>query len=509
MRVPPSIRSTWEQAASAARRLADVLGVRVAVAAAAAAVLVVVVALLAVLLARWPLVLAVLVLVIVAAVVVLVAARVLRPIRTLTDDVDRAANETLPAVAAALESGSAADADVAITARGPAEVIALAGAVTSFGTAAVSLARQEHGRHRRTCDLTTHLARRNHGLVDRLVTQIGELETAERSPTVLSQLSRLKHTATRTRRHAESMLVLTGALPDRSRPRPAAVTDVLRTALAGIEDHSRVGTDEVEPAAVSGSAVADLAHLVAELVENGAHFSPPETRVRVTGMPDPDAPGYRIRIADRGVGMTAAALEAADDRIRASGAQASPQAVKLIGLDVVGRLAARHGITVNLESRPGGGVIATVTIPDRLLVPLADLPAPRRPVSALVAAAAFRPPLASGGDEHDVRVAERDRPRAEPAAVAAPEQLVRPGVPRRVRGAQLPDLGPDRKDAPHVTPDAGRVHGRLHALQSGLSAARTNNIPPIPQPLPGPESPRVEPGGSAPERPAHAPDGDD
>ena len=81
---------------------------------------------------------------------------------------------------------------------------------------------------------------------------------------------------------------------------------------------------------------------------------------------------------------------------------------------------------------------------------------------------------------------------------------MRPGVPRRVRGAQLPDLGPDRKDGPHVTPDAGRVHGRLQALQSGLSAARTNNIPPIPQPLPGPDSARVEPAG-----PARAPDGDD
>ena len=345
-------------------------------------------AVLAALLARWPFLLAVLVLLVVATVVVVVAVGVLRSIRELTDDVDRAANATLPAAAAALESGSAVDADVAINAHGPADVIALAGAVTSFGTAAISLATQEHGRRRRTCDLTTHLARRNHGLVDRLVTQIGDLETAERSPTVLSQLSRLKHTATRTRRHAESMLVLTGALPDRSRPRPAAVTDVLRTALAGIEDHSRIGTDEVEPAAVSGSAVADLAHLVAELVENGAHFSPPETRVRVTGMPDPDAPGYRICIADRGVGMTAAALEAAADRIRASGAQASPQATKLIGLDVVGRLAARHGIAVTLESRPGGGLLATVTIPDRLLVPLADLPAPRRPVSALVAAGA-------------------------------------------------------------------------------------------------------------------------
>ena len=149
-----------------------------------------------------------------------------------------------------------------------------------------------------------------------------------------------------------------------------------------------------------------------------------------------------------------------------------------------------------------------MTIPDRLLMPLSDLPAPRRPVSALVAAAAFRPPLASGGDDHDARVVERDRPRAEPAAVAAPE-LVRPGVPRRVRGAQLPDLGPDRKDGPHVTPDAGRVHGRLHALQSGLSAARTNNIPPLPQPLADPDSSRVEPDGSAPAVPARAPDGDD
>ena len=132
---------------------------------------------------------------------------------------DRAATETLPAVTAALEVGAAADAlpGVApIAARGPREVTALAGAVTSLNAAAVSLAMQEHDRHRRTRDLTTHLARRNHGLVDRLVTQIGELETAERSPSVLTQLSRLKHTATRTRRHAESMLVLTGALPDRT-----------------------------------------------------------------------------------------------------------------------------------------------------------------------------------------------------------------------------------------------------------------------------------------------------
>jgi hypothetical protein len=340
--------------------------------------------------------------------------------------------------------------------------------------------------------------------VDRLVTQISELETAERSPSVLTQLSRLKHTATRTRRHAESMLVLTGALPDRTWPRSGGVADVLRAALAGIEDHGRVDTD-VEPAAVRGSVVADLTHLVAELVENGAHFSPPDTRVGVTGAPD--ARGYRIHIADHGFGMTAAQLDAANGRVRdaASGAQVT----KLIGLDVVGRLAARHGITVTLAAGDGGGITATVSVPERLLVPTSDLPAPRRPVSALVAAAAFRPAPASGAENPLPPLADDARVRKpEPVAVAAPE-FVRPGVPRRIRGAQLPDLGPDRKDGPHVAPDAGRVRGRLHAMQAGMSAARTYSIPPLPQQLPGSTSQPVEPGGSPQATPAPASDGDD
>jgi signal transduction histidine kinase len=505
MRVPASVRSAWEQASSAAQRLGDLIGPGVVAAVVAAVVLL---GALIGSLARepWQVVSGVLLLLVLVAAVALVAARFLQPIRAMSRDVDRATTETLPAVSAALEAGAAADAlpGVApITAQGPGEVIALGAAVTSLSAAAVSLATQEHDRHRRTRDLTTHLARRNHGLVDRLVTQISELETAERSPSVLTQLSRLKHTATRTRRHAESMLVLAGALPDRTWPRPAGVTDVLRTALAGIEDHARVDTDDVEPVALRGSVVADLAHLVAELVENGAHFSPPGTRVRVTGAPVPGSRGYRIDVADHGVGMTVAQLDAGNVRIR--GAVSGAEVTKLIGLDVVGCLAARHGITVTLAH--GDGIVATVSVPERLLVPLSELPAPRRPVSALVAAAAFRP---SSGEEKpppllagDARVRE-----PKPAAVAAPE-FVRPGVPRRVRGAQLPDLGPDRKDGPHVAPDAGRVQGRLHSLQAGMSAARVNSIPPLPQQLPGPPSPDAERDGPPQATPAPAPDGDD
>jgi hypothetical protein len=205
--------------------------------------------------------------------------------------------------------------------------------------------------------------------------------------------------------------------------------------------------------------------------------------------------------------MTAAQLDAANGRIRdaASGAAVT----KLIGLDVVGNLAARHGITVTLAHGDGGGIVATVTVPERLLVPLSELPAPRRPVSALVAAAAFLPPLAAPAETASAPPEDQARAREpEPAAVAATE-FVRPGVPRRVRGAQLPDLGPDRADGPYVAPDAGRVQGRLHSLQAGMSAARINSIPPLPQEVPGPTTPRVERDGSAQAMAAPAPDGDD
>src|SRR4051812_20819984 len=334
----------------------------------------------------------------------------------------------------------------------------------------------------RTSDLMIHLGRRNQALLDRLTRRIAELAIIERDPRAHAELDRLNHVAGRARRYAESVLVLTEAPPDRVGPRPAALADVLRLALVGVEDHARVDLVAVEPAAVTGPVVADLAHLVAELVENAAHFSPPEARIAITGTPS--AGGYHLRIADRGVGMTAAQLDEANDRLRLRTSE--PASTRLIGLDVVGRLAARHGIAVVAAARGDDeGVVVTVTVPAAALVPVSDLPAPRRPVSALVAAAAFRPP------------SREVRPAAPPAPPArAPEKkpepavaFVRPGVPRRVPGAQLPDLGPERDDDPRVAPDAGRVRVRLDALRGGLSAARTNNIPPLPRPLPGADGP--------------------
>ena len=207
----------------------------------------------------------------------------------------------------------------------------------------------------------------------------------------------------------------------------------------------------------------------------------------MTGAAVPDA--YRLRVTDRGVGMTEVQLDEANDRLRRA---ASEQvATRLIGLDVVGRLAARHRIGVALARGDAEGVVATVTVPATALVPLSDLPAPRRPVSALVAAAAFLPPR----PEARVPVPARAPQPAGAGKEAMPEpaaDFVRPGVPRRVPGAQLPDLGPERDDDPRLAPDAGRVPVRLDALRAGLSAARADNIPPLPSPLAVRDVPRGE-----------------
>jgi signal transduction histidine kinase len=427
-------------------------------------------------------------------VVVALLVRVVQPVRSVTRDVNRAANETLPAAA----DGHAGDAVEPITTSGSAEVVDLAAAVTSLQTTALALVAEQQRGQRSSSELTAQLGRRNQSLLNRLTTQVGELTTIARDPVVLGALDRLDHLVARTRRNAESTLVLTGAAAARTGSRPATVVEVLRAALAQVEDHTRVDLQGVERAAVSGSAVADLAHLVAELVENATHFSPPGARVRVTG--DSEAGAYAIRITDHGVGMPADELDEANRRLR--GGAHGPSATKLIGLAVVARLAARHGITVALASGTDDGLVATVMVPEKALIPLAELSAPRRSVTALAAAAAFIPPrpLTTAPAKQDAK------PRSGGENTAHPEkqEFVRPGVPRRIRGAQLPDLGPDRDDGPHETPDAGQVRGRLGALQAGLSAARTNNIPPLPRPQrssiwprPAVDSPPAAPASSA------------
>ncbi|ULR48941.1 nitrate- and nitrite sensing domain-containing protein [Streptomyces deccanensis] len=209
-----------------------------------------------------------------------------------------------------------------------------------------------------------NLARRSQILVHR---QLGLLDSMERrsdDPDELSDLFRLDHLTTRMRRHAESLIILSGAAPGRAWRMPVSLTNVVRAAVSEIEDYARVELRQLPEARIAGTAVADLTHLLAELVENAAQFSPPHTRVRVTG--EPVGNGYALEVEDRGLGMGKETLAEANRRIEQSEALDLFDSDRL-GLFVVSRLAARHGIKVHLRPSPYGGTTAVILLPTTLL----------------------------------------------------------------------------------------------------------------------------------------------
>jgi signal transduction histidine kinase len=272
------------------------------------------------------------------------------------------------------------------------------------------LADAEITRRRFTSDLLVNLARRNQSLLYRQLGLINQLEDQEEDPDALADLFRLDHLATRIRRNAESLLVLSGEEPPRTWGRPVALVDVVRAAIAETEDLDRVVFAVDERLAVFGNAVADLTHLVAELVENAVHFSPPEASVIIRTRPYLQSPGAHVlTVEDWGVGMRADDMAAANDLL------ATPQDVDLsvsqrLGLHVVARLAQRHGIEVSLTPTPGCGVTAAVVLPpslfadpdaapDEVFAGEAELPAEPVPAALTAAPAALAadlPPAQAG-----------------------------------------------------------------------------------------------------------------
>ena len=353
-----------------------------------------------------------------------VVAGIVRPLRALTRAAYEAAHRTLPEAIGEIRAtpGDAPPQLPAVEVRSRDELRDLADALSSMQASAVSLAFDQHRAEREASDILVNLGRRNQSLLKRTLGYISELESDEHDPEVLAQLFRLDHATTRVRRNAESMLVLAGAEQTRTWSRPVPVAEVVRAALSEIEDYARVDLHHVEDAALVGAAVADVVHLIAELTENATHFSPPTSRVVVLGLRLSD--GYRIRVVDRGVGMTAGEMDAANARIGQA-----PQArtdSPLLGLYVVGRLAARHDITVRLEPSAGMGITATVTFPGTLLCDTT----PPTGVSALVPAAAAADPA-----EDPPTTEHRVVPAAQvPAQVQVPEPRAPQPVPDAPRG---------------------------------------------------------------------------
>jgi signal transduction histidine kinase len=240
-------------------------------------------------------------------------------------------------------------------------------------TAALLLERQTTSR-RNVGVMFTNIARRTQNLVGRQLTLIDDLERNERSPELLQRLYRLDHVATRLRRSADSLLVVSGEIDPLISGSPTALADVIRASLAEIEGYRAVQLEEICSVAVAASLVSDLRLLLAELLENATNFSPPTSKVSVTARMEGD--DCHIAIVDNGLGMSPNRLEEENRRlVERERLELAP--TNVLGLFVVGRLARRHGLGVRLDPTAGRGITALVRIPGRLLNvgPVAGLPA--------------------------------------------------------------------------------------------------------------------------------------
>jgi Histidine kinase-, DNA gyrase B-, and HSP90-like ATPase len=277
-------------------------------------------------------------------------------------------------------------------------------------------------------DLFVNLARRNQSLLDRQLALISELEQQENTPEALSDLFQLDHLATRIRRNAESLLVLSGDDPPRLWGRAVPLAEVVRAAAAEVEDYPRVEVLVSDYLEVTGRVVADLSHLLAELIENATMFSPPTSTVRVrTHLVPGEERTFLLSIEDIGIGLSDEHMQAANELL-ADPPEVDPRRSTL-GFHVVGRLALRLGLRVSLAHTPGGGVTALVTLPPDV-VGERRLPAPEVTSPAFVGA-----PLDTGASDgapwvvRDYEVAQANVAPQPAATVAAPvATAIRPPV---------------------------------------------------------------------------------
>lgn len=332
------------------------------------------------------------------------AQRIVGPLRSLGATARNIADNQLPVlVHRAQTPGGDHDGDLpmipAVELRTNDEIEDVADAFNIVSSTAADLAADQARSRRNVARMFVSLGRRNQNLLSRQLEFIDRLERDTSDPDLLDDLFRLDHLATRMRRNAESLLVLAGEEPARRWSEPVSLTTVVRGAISEIEDYRRVTLEGVDEAQLAGAAVADVTHLLAELIENATQFSPPDTPVEIVGRRVVD--GYALAVVDDGVGMSEEQLEDANRRI-----DASPMVDRVpssfLGLFVVGRLAARRGIRVRLVESTTEGVTAKLLLPSALI----DPPVP-------TGVAGDRRPAVEAGASHDEAAGDAAGPDAE------------------------------------------------------------------------------------------------
>ncbi|OLT20456.1 hypothetical protein BJF79_15955, partial [Actinomadura sp. CNU-125] len=417
-----------------------------------------------------------------------VARSIIRELARLRREAIDLADVRLPGVVARLRRGEEVDvaAEAPPLAFAAREIDEVGEAFNAARRTAIQEAVAEATLRRNVGEVFVNLARRSQTLLHRQLKLLDAMERRIEEPDDLEDLFRVDHLATRMRRHAEGLIILSGRPPGRGWRTPVAVVDVARAAASEVEDYTRVNVAPMAGAAIVGPAVADIIHLLAELIENATVFSPPHTTVQVHGQAV--AHGYGIEVEDRGLSMDAASLAAANERL-ATAEEFDLSDSGRLGLFVVGRLARRHGVKVTLRTSPYGGMTAIVLIPEELVVRPDD---PDDPDG--------RPPSPPAARRRRSSRRARSPPRRSPPRTAAPSSASPPRWSTRTPSARTGRTTPTA--APRKTP----LPRRRRAAPSDSPSAEVS-YPAFPTPEgPQAEGPRPEVSWSEGARPeVHAP----
>jgi signal transduction histidine kinase len=303
-------------------------------------------------------------------IVTLVARTLVRPLRKLRDGALQVAHRDLAQELERVRSGGPADPVQPLPVYTTEEVGQVAHAVDELHEQAVLLAGEQARLQLQVGDMFETLSRRSRSLVDQQLTLIDRLESNEEDPERLESLFRLDHLAARMRRNGANLLVLAGSKVPREQAAPVPVAAVINAAASEVEDYTRVITAVAPDSEILGVVAGDLVHMLAELLDNALRYSPPISQVRVSAVHTGNG-GLVVEVSDIGLGMTEADLRVANTRLQ-SGGEVNPYTARHMGLFVVGRLAAQHGLVVRLRStiagEPNSGTTAGVYIPAELLL---------------------------------------------------------------------------------------------------------------------------------------------
>jgi signal transduction histidine kinase len=378
-----------------------------------------------------------------------------RPLRRLRAGALEIAGTRLPETVRKMSESAGTDAPLEvepIDVDSSDEIGEVARAFDQVHREAVRLAANEAALRGNVNAMFVNLSRRSQSLVERQIRLIDDLEQGEQDSERLANLFQMDHLATRMRRNCENLLVLAGHELSRQRTEPVPLVDVLRAAVSEIEQYERVVPNIQPGISVRGQAVTDVVHLLSELAENATTLSAADTPVNVSGHLL-NSGGALLDITDQGVGMDAEEMAHANWRLD-NPPMVDVAVSRRMGLFVVARLAARHGIRVRLRPSSFGGLTALVWLPNEVILRESPSPAFRR----------FQPP-AAGAAGPDT-----------PGGPAGKEAGGYSAAAQAVAAARVARFGPARPDAGEADTDPGAV-----LEGSELAAAPTADaIAPVP-----------------------------